>query len=177
MGLGNPGRRYRDTRHNAGFMAAEKILERSELLAEGSWPLGRLALVKSGALKVFVLEPLTFMNESGRAVAPVVRRYGLETGRLIVLHDDIDVPPGDVRVKRGGGTAGHQGLNSLVEVLGSGGFSRVRIGVGRPPGKMDPADYVLSAFSEEEREGSLAAINRAADLALQVASEVAGEEI
>lgn len=175
VGLGNPGREYSGTRHNAGYMAAEVLVRESEVVAEGDWPLGRLALARKGPTKFLVLRPGTFMNDSGTAVSPVMKHYGLEPGRLVVVHDDIDIPLGDVRLKRGGGTAGHRGLESLVRALGSDHFSRVRIGVGRPPERVDAADYVLSAFSPAEREDAAVSAAMAADLALALVLEVEGE--
>lgn len=175
VGLGNPGRRYRDTRHNAGLMAARRLLEQSEVIAEAKWSEGCLGLVRSGPLNFLILEPRIFMNVSGRALSPVVDHYRLGPDRLVVLHDDIDIPAGDVRVKRGGGTGGHRGLESLEDTLGGGGFMRVRIGVGRPPEGVDPADYVLDEFLPEERGKAAAAVTRAAELALELAGEVAGD--
>lgn len=169
VGLGNPGRAYRGTRHNAGVEAARLLEAGSELLAKGRWPDGRLFLVKRGQGRFLVLEPRTFMNVSGRAVAPVAGRYRIGPGRVIVLHDDIDIPLGEVRVKRGGGTAGHRGLESLAEALGGRGFTRVRIGVGRPPDGVDPTEHVLSAFREDEREAAGESIARASELALELA--------
>ncbi len=172
VGLGNPGRRYRYTRHNLGRVAAESIVENSELIARGKWPDGRLALVSLGGVKFLVLEPETFMNLSGRAVAPVMERYGIEPGRTLVIHDDIDIPLGDVKLKRGGGTAGHRGLASLVQAIGESGFARVRIGVGRPPEGVDPADYVLDSFGEAEKAQALLGVRKAVDAAF---AEVTGE--
>lgn len=140
------------------------MVARSEVLAEGRWPEGRLFFMSRGPSRFLVLEPRIFMNTIGRAVAPVKSRYGIELDRVIVLHDDIDIPLGDVRVKRGGGTGGHRGLESLIEALGGGGFTRVRIGVGRPPEGVDPADHVLSPFRREEHEEAGESISRAVDM-------------
>lgn len=144
VGLGNPGRKYSRTRHNYGRMAAEAVIARSEVIATGKWPDGRLSLVSSRGRRFLVLIPETYMNLSGRAVSRTMERYKLEHGRVLVLHDDIDLPPGEIRVKLGGGTAGHRGLASIVQETGDNGFYRIRIGVGRPPDGVDPADYVLS---------------------------------
>lgn len=168
VGLGNPGRRYRDSRHNAGSMAADRLLWESEVISSGEWPEGKLALVKRGPLEFLVLKPSTYMNVSGSAVAPVMRHYGITLDRLVVLHDDIDIPLGDVREKLGGGTGGHRGLDSLKEHIQEGGFWRVRIGVGRPPEGVDPADYVLESLSDTE----LGQIERSADRAAEVALEM-----
>jgi len=176
VGLGNPGRRYRATRHNAGLRAADELIGSGDVLARGKWASGELALVGTQAGAVLILKPGTYMNESGRAVAPVLSRYGIEPERVVVIHDDIDIPLGEVRLKKGGGTGGHRGLSSLVEWLGSGEFSRVRIGVGRPPESLDPAEYVLTGFSEEERETASSAIERAARSTLTLLTEHEGEE-
>jgi len=166
VGLGNPGRKYRFTRHNMGRVAAEILIHRSDVLARGKWPEGELTLVSQGGARFLILTPETFMNISGRAVAPVIDRYRLSPEQVLVLHDDIDLPLGDVRVKRGGGTAGHKGLASLVQELGAGSFARIRIGVGRPPEAVDPAEYVLNGFSSEESPRAEKAVNDAADAAL-----------
>jgi len=171
VGLGNPGRRYSRTRHNAGFMAVERLLRECEAVAGGDWPQGSLAFARSGPAGFLIFKPGTFMNESGTAVLPVAGHYGLEAERLVVVHDDIDVPFGEVRTRKGGGTAGHRGVESLVRSLGSGGFARVRIGVGRPPAGTDAADYVLSPFTPGEEEEAAVSAAVAADLALALALE------
>jgi PTH1 family peptidyl-tRNA hydrolase len=168
VGLGNPGRGYRRTRHNAGRRAAERILEKGEVIATGEWPEGYLAFVDYRGRELLVVVPGVLMNNSGRAVAPVVKRYGIEPERVVVIHDDIDIPMGDVRVKRGGGTGGHLGLASVVEALGDENIARVRMGIGRPPPGVDPADYVLSDFAEEEAEEYEESIDRAAEAALEM---------
>jgi PTH1 family peptidyl-tRNA hydrolase len=168
VGLGNPGRSYRRTRHNAGRTVAEHILEKSELVADGDWPEGYVALASYGGRRFLVAIPGVFMNISGPALAQVVERYGVAPERVVVIHDDIDIPLGDVRVKQGGGTGGHLGLASVIKALGDGSFARVRMGVGRPPAGVDPAEYVLSDFSEEEANEYEASIERAAEAALQI---------
>ena len=166
VGLGNPGRNYSGTRHNSGRQAADRVLDMAEVLARGKWPNGRITLAASSGSRFLVLVPETFMNLSGRAVAPVLERYGLEPEQMVVLHDDIDLPLGEVRTKQGGGTGGHRGLNSLADTLGDKGFRRVRIGVGRPPAGIDPADYVLDRFEAAEKETAESAIEQAAQKAL-----------
>jgi len=144
VGLGNPGPRYRDTRHNLGRRAVELIAD--EL--GGSWRSrwnGRVSELRDGDERLALLVPETFMNESGRSVAPALRFYKLPPERLVVVHDELDLELGDVRAKQGGGLAGHNGLRSLAEDLGSQDFLRVRIGIGRPErGDRRPvADWVL----------------------------------
>jgi PTH1 family peptidyl-tRNA hydrolase len=147
VGLGNPGARYRDTRHNLGRRAVELMVD--EL--GGSWRSrwnGRVSEVRDGDDPLALLVPETFMNESGRSVAPALRFYKLPPERLVVVHDELDLELGDVRAKQGGGLAGHNGLRSLAEATGTQDFLRVRIGIGRPErGDRRPvADWVLQPF-------------------------------
>jgi PTH1 family peptidyl-tRNA hydrolase len=147
VGLGNPGARYRDTRHNLGRRAVELIVD--EL--GGSWRSrwnGRVSELRDGDERLALLVPETFMNESGRTVAPALRFYKLPPERLVVVHDELDLELGDVRAKQGGGLAGHNGLRSLAEATGTQDFLRVRIGIGRPErGDRRPvADWVLQPF-------------------------------
>ena len=147
VGLGNPGPRYRDTRHNLGRRAVELIAD--EL--GGSWRSrwnGRVSELRDSDERLGLLVPETFMNESGRSVAPALRFYKLPPERLVVVHDELDLELGDVRAKRGGGLAGHNGLRSLAEAIGTQDFLRVRIGIGRPErGDRRPvADWVLQPF-------------------------------
>ena len=147
VGLGNPGARYRDTRHNLGRRAVELIAD--EL--GGSWRSrwnGRVSELRDSDERLGLLVPETFMNESGRSVAPALRFYKLPPERLVVVHDELDLELGDVRAKRGGGLAGHNGLRSLAEAIGTQDFLRVRIGIGRPErGDRRPvADWVLQPF-------------------------------
>ena len=147
VGLGNPGPRYRDTRHNLGRRAVELIAD--EL--GGSWRSrwnGRVSELRDSDERLGLLVPETFMNESGRSVAPALRFYKLPPERLVVVHDELDLELGDVRAKQGGGLAGHNGLRSLAEDLGTQDFLRVRIGIGRPErGDRRPvADWVLQPF-------------------------------
>jgi len=147
VGLGNPGARYRDTRHNLGRRAVELIVD--EL--GGSWRSrwnGRVSELRDSDERLALLVPETFMNESGRSVGPALRFYKLPPERLVVVHDELDLELGDVRAKRGGGLAGHNGLRSLAEAIGTQDFLRVRIGIGRPErGDHRPvADWVLRPF-------------------------------
>jgi PTH1 family peptidyl-tRNA hydrolase len=149
VGLGNPGAKYLWTRHNAGFMVLDRLAQLAGVAitrksfagqyGEGSWQGERLLLLK----------PQTFMNLSGRSVAEALRFHKLSLADLIVIHDDLDIPFGRVKLKEGGGHAGHNGLRSLMQELGSGQFVRVRIGINRPA-HGDAADYVLSNFSRDE---------------------------
>ena len=163
VGLGNPGRKYEHTRHNAGFMAVDDLARslRLELSLEKCHALlGKGAL---GAEKVVLAKPQTYMNDSGRSVAALLKDAYATPSDLIILHDELDLAAGVVRVKIGGGHGGHNGLRSIIEYLGTADFVRVRIGVGRPVPGMDTADYVLSPFLAEEREAALAAVISAAE--------------
>jgi PTH1 family peptidyl-tRNA hydrolase len=166
VGLGNPGARYAGTRHNVGFMAVEAIAKRHGI---GPWRRRFQGVVAEGpiaAARTLLLMPGTFMNESGRAVAEAVHFYKLPLGDVTVFHDEIDLPPGKVRVKTGGGIAGHNGLRSISEHIGND-YRRVRIGVGHPGDKDMVQHYVLSDFAKSEHdwvEALVAALAENSDL-------------
>jgi PTH1 family peptidyl-tRNA hydrolase len=169
-GLGNPGREYADTRHNVGFMVADELARRHG----GSWRAkfsGDLAEVRLDGLRLALLKPQTYMNESGRSVGAAVRFFKVEPETLLVVHDEVDLEPGRLQARLGGGLAGHNGLRSVAQQLGTPEFARLRIGVGRPE-RGDPrpvADFVLSPFTPEvDVEGLVA---RAADAVGTVARE------
>jgi PTH1 family peptidyl-tRNA hydrolase len=167
VGLGNPGRRYGGTLHNAGFLAAD-LLARDlgiRYSREGDLEFGTC---DAYGVTVLIGRPLTYMNRCGSAVAPVFRAYAESPDDLIVLHDDLDLPPGQVRLKRGGGTGGHNGLRSLHEEIGTPGFLRVRIGIGRPPEGVDPADFVLSPPAPETRDIFLGGVASAAEAVVEI---------
>jgi PTH1 family peptidyl-tRNA hydrolase len=170
-GLGNPGREYAATRHNVGFMVADELARRS---GGGSWRAkfsGDLAEVRLDGLRLALLKPQTFMNESGRAVGAAARFFKVEPEDLLVVHDEVDLEPGRLQARLGGGLAGHNGLRSVAQHLGTPDFARLRIGVGRPE-RGDPrpvADFVLSEFPPELDVDSL--IARAADAVETIATE------
>ncbi len=145
VGLGNPGRRYARTRHNAGFMVLDRLAA-AEGVAFRERPEFALAEWAGG----YLMKPLTYMNLSGRAVAPFVRKKGIPLDRLLVVHDDVDLPLGRLRFKRGGSDGGQKGVASIIAELGDPGFDRLRIGVDRPPPGVDTATWVLSPFSPRE---------------------------
>jgi PTH1 family peptidyl-tRNA hydrolase len=150
VGLGNPGAEHKGQRHNVGFMAADAIAERWRI---GPWRRrfrGELAEGGIGPERVVLLKPMTYMNESGRAVAEAVRFHKLPLTDVIVLHDELDLAPGKVRVKLGGGVAGHNGLRSLASALGSRDFWRVRIGIGHPGDRERVLGHVLGDFHKAE---------------------------
>ncbi len=152
VGLGNPGLKYRWTRHNVGSLAIDRIRDTAEIINEYTWPEGWLALVEEDNQRFLLLKPLTFMNMSGEAVEPVCRHYLVAVEDILVLHDDMDIPFGEVRKKAGGGSAGHRGVSSLIQALGEEGFHRLRIGIGRPASGTDPTDHVLTGFPPEEKD-------------------------
>ncbi|HUI46561.1 MAG TPA: aminoacyl-tRNA hydrolase [Nitrospirota bacterium] len=163
VGLGNPGRKYERTRHNVGFMVVDELANNlhSDIAQEKYFALIGKARIDSE--QVVLVKPQTYMNESGRAVAAAVRGSYADESDLLVVHDELDLPTGSVRVKIGGGHGGHNGLRSIIEHLGSAEFVRVRIGISRPAPDRDTADYVLSPFLAEEREAAAKAISRAAE--------------
>jgi len=169
-GLGNPGREHERDRHNVGWMVVDELARR----LDGRWRSkfsGRLAEVRLNGLRLALLEPETYMNESGRSVAAAARFFKVDPDRLLVVHDDVDLEPGRLQARAGGGLAGHNGLRSLVQALGTQDFVRLRIGVGRP-GRGDRrsvADYVLSPFKPEEDVGAL--VSRAADAVETIACD------
>jgi PTH1 family peptidyl-tRNA hydrolase len=161
-GLGNPGREYERTRHNVGWMVIDELARRRDGSFRSKFA-GQLAEVRDGDLRLALLKPETYMNVSGRSVGQAARFFKVEPGALLVVHDDVDLEPGRFQARLGGGLAGHNGLRSIAEVLGTQDFLRLRIGVGRPA-RGDPrpvADYVLSAFEPEVDVDSL--VSRAAD--------------
>jgi peptidyl-tRNA hydrolase, PTH1 family len=152
IGLGNPGKQYEGSRHNVGFDAIDALAERCSTSLKSGRDRALVAETRIDDKRVVLAMPTTFMNESGNAVSPLARRYGItEPGRLIVVHDELDLDPGVVRVKVGGGLAGHNGLRSIVHHLKTQDFVRVRIGVGKPPSKERGADHVLSRLSATDR--------------------------
>jgi len=157
-GLGNPGREYARNRHNAGFLVVDELARRHG----GSWRSkfnGQLAEVRIDGHRVALLKPETYMNDSGRAVRAALQFFKLEPDRVLVVHDESDLDAGRLQVRRGGGTAGHNGVRSVAQQLGTPDFLRLRVGVGRP-GRGDPrplADWVLSDFEPHENSERLAA--------------------
>jgi PTH1 family peptidyl-tRNA hydrolase len=149
VGLGNPGARYADNRHNIGFQVADAIAERHKATPWRRRFSGETAEVMLGPPRALLLKPLTFMNESGRAVGEAARFYKLTQDEVIVVHDELDLAPGKVRVKKGGGVAGHNGLRSITDHIGND-YRRVRIGIGHPGLKDIVHQYVLSDFAKSE---------------------------
>ncbi len=163
IGLGNPDVEYQYTRHNVGFLVIDEITSRYKihlsikrcysLLGEGNIHNERVLLVK----------PLTYMNRSGKAVKSILDTLNLFSTNLIVIHDDIDIPLGRIKKKLRGGDAGHKGIRSIIEYIGTGDFSRIRIGVGRPSKGEDPSEYVLKTIPDSEYESIRESINKAVE--------------
>ncbi|MEV4234761.1 MULTISPECIES: aminoacyl-tRNA hydrolase [unclassified Nocardia] len=181
VGLGNPGPEYERTRHNIGFLVADVLAQRVG---------GRFAVhKKSGAdllqarldgRQVLIAKPRSFMNLSGRPVAALAKFFSVPPTEVIVVHDELDLPFGQVRLKRGGGEGGHNGLRSVSSALTTKEYLRTRIGIGRPPGRQDPADYVLKPFSSVERKEVPVLVEQAADaveLLLRVGLEPAQNQL
>jgi len=161
-GLGNPGREYARNRHNAGWMVVDELARRHGASFRGKFS-GRLAETRLGERRIALLEPETYMNESGRSIAPAARYFKVEADSVLVVHDDVDLEFGRVQARLGGGLAGHNGLRSVAQALGTQEFLRLRLGVGRPArGDRRPvADYVLSPFEPDEDVETM--ISRGAD--------------
>lgn len=173
VGLGNPGREYRDTRHNVGFLVADEIARRHQLtfgMAPSQLP-DTLVVKKFGPEPMLLAKPLTFMNRSGEAVAALARYYDVPVGDLLIVVDDVDLPFGRLRARARGSAGTHNGLRSVVDRLGSTDFPRLRLGVGRGDARRDLADHVLSKFEADERTALESFIARAADAAEMFAAE------
>ncbi|GAB7042003.1 MULTISPECIES: aminoacyl-tRNA hydrolase [Catenuloplanes] len=166
VGLGNPGKEYAGNRHNVGFMVAELLARRvsgkfgRHRRAVADVAEGRLGI---GGPRLVLAKPLTYMNLSGGPTAALAQFYKIPVEHVIAVHDELDIPFGELRAKRGGGEGGHNGLRSISKSLATKEYARVRFGVGRPPGRQDPADYVLSDFSGAERKELEFLVDRAAD--------------
>ena len=163
VGLGNPGPRYAGNRHNVGFMVVDLLAAR--MGARFKAHRGRVDVV-DGRLAgrcVILAKPKSYMNESGGPIVSISRFFKIPVARLTVVHDDLDLPYGALRIKRGGGDGGHNGLRSATAALGSNDYLRVRFGIGRPPGRQDPADYVLRDFTAAERKELSYLVDRTAD--------------
>lgn len=164
VGLGNPGREYEETRHNVGFMAVDALCERAGGRISDKKFKARVGRVRLHGEDCLLMKPETFMNLSGESVGPALGFFKLTTAQVVVLHDELDLPLGKLKMKKGGGHGGHNGLRSLKKHLPDDAFVRIRMGIGRPPDpRWDPADYVLSRFAREEWAEVDRAVSEAAD--------------
>lgn len=171
-GLGNPGDEYATTRHNAGFRAVDELARQAGVSYWKNQLGAEVAVIKvndaeeeGGKREVVLVKPQSFMNTSGGPISKLCREYGIAPEEVLVIHDELDIPEGDVRVKVGGGHAGHNGLRSIIDKLSSRDFSRIRVGIGNPPGRMPVADFVLKQFRPKELEEFDETCARAADAA------------
>jgi peptidyl-tRNA hydrolase, PTH1 family len=163
IGLGNPGPQYAGNRHNAGFMVIDELAARIGARLKRDRSRAEAATGMLAGVPVTLGKPMSFMNLSGAAVAALRGFYKLPADRIIVIHDELDLPFGTLRLKTGGGDNGHNGLRSVTAALGTRDYQRARVGIGRPPGRMDPADFVLRDFSATERAELPLLLDRAAD--------------
>lgn len=163
VALGNTGNKYKKTRHNAGFMVIDHLAkeQRIPLKTEKHNALFGKGIIRD--VEVIIAKPTTFMNLSGNAVKKILYKFSVDIDDLLVVHDDIDLLPGKVKKKKGGGDAGHRGIRSIIQMLGTRDFSRVRIGIGRPEDDTDISDWVLHSFSKEEKDS----FNQSLDLAIE----------
>lgn len=166
VGLGNPGTNYAQTRHNLGFLVADLLAARLGSTFKVHKRSGAEVVTgRLGGRSVVLAKPRTYMNESGRQVGPLAAFYSVPPADVVVIHDDLDLDFGRIRLKIGGGEGGHNGLRSVATALGSKNFARVRIGIGRPPGRKDPAAFVLERFTTTERTQVPTICEQAADAA------------
>ena len=161
-GLGNPGVKYAETRHNIGFMVVELIARK----AEANWssiPNSKVAYASLGGKRLLLVKPETYMNRSGTALREIIAEGRFSLSQLIVVHDDLDLPFGALKIRTGGGHGGHNGIRSLIEELGGGDFVRIKCGISRPPEGVETADHVLGPFSEDEAATLSEFVERAAN--------------
>jgi PTH1 family peptidyl-tRNA hydrolase len=163
-GLGNPGDRYANTRHNLGRMVVDELAsEAGERFRKVRFMPSELAEVREGDERVLLVRSTLYMNESGPSFAGIAKKQGIDPDHVIAVHDEIEIAPGELRIKFGGGTAGHNGLRSLGSALRTPDFYRVRAGVGRPPGRRDPSDYVLAPIAKRDGTDIAILVGRSAD--------------
>ncbi|MGC6768076.1 aminoacyl-tRNA hydrolase [Enterococcus sp. LJL128] len=166
VGLGNPGSKYQETKHNVGFITVDEIASRYNAVFKKNQFEADIAEFFIGTEKIMLVKPLTFMNESGRSVGPLMTYFGIENQELIVIYDDLDLEIGKIRLREKGGPGGHNGMKSLIAHLGTNEFSRIKIGIGRPQGNETVVQHVLSKFPKAVHEDILIAVKKAADAAI-----------
>ncbi len=171
VGLGNPGDSYRKTRHNVGFGVVDELASRHAVSLKTKRFRAVLGKGRIGSAPVLLAKPQTYMNRSGDSVGPMAGWHRISTERILVVHDDLDLPVGRLKLKAGGGHGGHNGLRDLKRGLGNGEFLRVRVGIGRPHGPDDAHDHVLTSFRPDEHETVSTMIERAADAAEDILAD------
>ena len=159
VGLGNPGKKYSATRHNVGFAVLDNFSEDKSL----KWREYKDRALISGCSDFLVIKPTLFMNRSGEAIIPLIKKYNPDFENIIVISDDMDLFLGSIRIRKGGSSGGHNGVQSVIDMLGTDQFCRLRIGICRPPENTDPVDFVLSNFTKKESEDIKPVLSRAAD--------------
>ncbi len=169
-GLGNPGSAYENTRHNIGFRTAERAAERLNIKIGKKKFRSLCAETVYSDEKLLIIKPQTFMNASGEALREAKEFYRIALDQLIVVYDELDLPLGNIRISRGGGSAGHNGIKSIIASLGSGEFCRVRIGIGKPPGRKETRNHVLSGFSSNEKETVAEMVEAAVEATFEIIS-------
>ena len=162
VGLGNPGREYARTRHNAGFEFIKRLAQRWDIRIRKRSHLSKVAGADRPGGKVLLVLPQTFMNASGRAAKSLVEQGGIRPERMVVVYDDFDLPLGEIRIRKEGGGGSHKGMRSIIQELGTRSLARIRIGIGPLPEEDDPVEYVLSPFSDDERQRLAGPLERAA---------------
>jgi peptidyl-tRNA hydrolase, PTH1 family len=165
-GFGNPGREYMKTRHNIGFMAIDRLCRKLDVFLGKLQSNALTANFKDEQYRIILAKPQTYMNLSGQSVVGLLHFYKIPVEQLLVIHDDMDIPFGSLRIRPSGGSGGQKGLGSTIERLGSQDFARLRMGIGRPPGRMDSADYVLQTFPNAEQQMLDSVLDAAAEAAL-----------
>ncbi|WP_407272204.1 aminoacyl-tRNA hydrolase [Radiobacillus sp. PE A8.2] len=163
IGLGNPGRKFENTRHNVGFMVIEEFAKRNDWKLSKKKFNGNFAMEQLDGEKIILLEPQTYMNLSGESIRPLMDFYNIAIEDIVVIYDDLDLPPGKIRLRQKGGHGGHNGIRSTIDHLGTKEFKRIRIGIGRPSTPMPVPDYVLGTFSGEEKTAAMESVQKAAD--------------
>lgn len=171
VGLGNPGLRYRHNRHNVGFMVIDALARQLDLKLKKTKGKALIVEYRYEEKSLILVKPQTFMNLSGKSVAPLVRFFKIPLENLVIIHDDLDIPLGTIRIRPGGGTGGQQGVKSILNELGDRQVPRLRVGISRPPGRMDPADYVLQDFSSAEKDELEDVLERSSKALLMILNE------
>ncbi|PYZ91581.1 aminoacyl-tRNA hydrolase [Salipaludibacillus keqinensis] len=166
VGLGNPGKKYERTRHNVGFEVIDKCQQQLNIELDQAKFKGAYGFTRVGADKIFLLKPLTYMNLSGESIVPLMNYFKMDPEDLLVVYDDLDLPPGKIRLRQKGSHGGHNGMRSIIQQLGTDQFNRIRIGIGRPDPGIAVPDYVLGSFPPEHRQRVDESLDKASNAVL-----------